>query len=114
MDLFCNGCNHSIDEDSLFTHLRKKHGLSRGGKKKQQALREHNVDPVRTNFDVIYMRINPLFVREMFVRYLRKSFHSLTAALNAKNVDREIPRFMHRLVDEDEDNVHLVIIALGI
>lgn len=101
LSLFCSGCNFSLNENALFSHLRKKHGMRRGGKKKQRALAAACVEPVRSDFGLIQFIVNPLFLREILVRLLQKSLTTFTATLNAFNGE-EIPiRFIYGDFDEN-------------
>lgn len=112
LKLSCSECRCKIEEDALFYHLRKRHGLRRAGKNIQRVIRENNDTPIRSDFGQITMPINPLFIREIFVRYLSKSFRNLIAIFSAHNFDKRIiPRFTHSL--ENEDNTHLFKIGLG-
>lgn len=89
------------------------HGLKRAGKKKQQYLEQINEERVRVTLDPIRLIISPLFVREIFVRYLLKSFKTITAILYAQNVHKKfIPRFLDSVTNEA--NTHLINMNFGI
>lgn len=113
LDVFCNDCQETFDEDTLFGHLRKKHSLARGGKKKQAYLRQQNADRVQANFDGIRFIAHPFNIREIVARFFFKSFKSITAILSANNFEQNlIPRFFNCVTTEI--CTHMVKVEQGI